>query len=246
MAESIEFEGRRDQLGYELVRASTADPELMQDTVFMTTVALSPVRVSARGPFTALLGMLGGPQSSWEPPYDRIVGRGGKLLPCRPLGQCDTLFAVFIRAARNPEGLLEFVQQHGPLTAAGNRKRGEDVRFGLFHAALMRRLLERGAEGRLADLRALGHDGLICARPKFGLSVEPGGKKPQITFRVSSLVEGLWVQLAHAVSGIKTVRRCPYCGEWFTGRRADARFCCPEHQIAFNSEKRIKGGLDAS
>ena len=64
-------------------------------------------------------------------------------------------------------------------------------------------------------------------------------------FCPSTLLDGLWLQLGQAVTRGVHIRVCAHCGNLFetgigTGRRLDARFCCDEHRIAFNSPKRSK------
>lgn len=88
---------------------------------------------------------------------------------------------------------------------------------------------------------------------QVSIVLRPGSttaKRPQLRVAPTDLLNGLWIQLAEAVSADLKIRRCdfPICGTPFaygpgTGRRSSARYCSPkcqkahEYQIRKESEK---------
>jgi hypothetical protein len=68
---------------------------------------------------------------------------------------------------------------------------------------------------------------------------------PVWKFHPNTLLDGLWLQFAQAMTRGTQIRTCMHCADLFeaglgTGRRLDAKFCSDEHRIAFNSLKRSK------
>lgn len=125
---------------------------------------------------------------------------------------------------------------------------GESVSEHLETAALMSTVMKQTVRGWKRTPRALD----LALSTRF--NHEPlgeiglfGDKKRgmRLTFTARSLMDAMWLQLAHRVSGGGTFQSCGFCGLSFesgvgTGRRADAKFCSDEHQIKFNSRKRSK------
>ena len=79
---------------------------------------------------------------------------------------------------------------------------------------------------------------------------DPVKRAPRWSFRTHCLSDALWLQFGRAMMRQGQLRLCPHCGDWFetgfgTGRRKDARFCCDEHRVTFNSLQRSKGKVYA-
>jgi hypothetical protein len=236
---AIDFEWRRDELGYKLAPEPPPDPRSIRVPVARYERGTDPAIVErlykqARARFEA---------SKAEGPDELILPRGGNLVSCRPLDQVDTLFAVFAGAGRSKQGLLDFVVRNGPLTSAGNSAEGESVRFGLKQARLMNDLLGCPKQFQPDYLRRMGQNGLCCATAEVSVVVDSVTGRPRLNYKVRSLYEALWLQLGQKISSGHDLRRCAFCGAWFeagagTTRRADAKFCSDEHRINFNSQKR--------
>lgn len=218
---SIEFESARDRRGYRLV--DNGQPKMLRIVRIGTGI---------------------GPEN---------------LVPCRPLGSTELLFEIFANMAATPEGALNFVTRYGPLTADGeDAQRGDAVNLIIFNAELMQAILSaRAGKQRSPAIMGRQHHGspkpLVVDPHDTGPSVplnamlvwNPVTKSRDWEFRPFTLLDGLWLQLAQAVSAGGQMRQCEHCGAWFeagrgTGRRLDAKFCCDEHRVTFNSLKRSR------
>jgi hypothetical protein len=175
-----------------------------------------------------------------------IVRNGGlrdKLVHCQPLEGSQTLFRIFATKATTPEGVLHFVQKYGPLTIYGNDK-GDRVGEVIRRAEIMRDTLKwMSAQPR----RMPGEEAFFGPGISLHALVDWNrrSRSPVWKFRPSTLIDGLWLQFAQAVTRGVQMRTCMHCGDLFeaglgTGRRLDAKFCSDEHRIAFNSLKRSK------
>src|SRR5436305_6637780 len=132
---AIDFEWERDQAGYRVVPAPAPDRwSIAVDVYRLDKTAVPPERQdqATRAGLDA-----GGAQL----PDALIMRRGGELVRHRPLERVPGLFRVFAGRARTKEGLLDFVNQFGPLTEKGQDPEGEPVGIGLSDAAIMRQLL---------------------------------------------------------------------------------------------------------
>lgn len=195
-----------------------------------------------------------------------IVGKGGKLRKTRPLARNDMHFQVFSEI-RNSLDVLRFVKNYGllnsPVTHEGgdtfsvasdgstkwlgpSSLHGESVSEHIETASLMRRVMKQAPKGwqhvpRSLDLalslrfheEPLAEIGLIGDRSR-GI---------RLTFKTNSLMNAVWLQLAHRISGGAKFESCEFCGQLFetgpgTGRRTNAKYCCEDHRIKFNSRKR--------
>jgi hypothetical protein len=177
----------------------------------------------------------------------RVVRNGGhrdQLVLCQPLDTSQTLFRVFANEATTPEGVLDFVQKYGPLTMYGNDQ-GDRVPEVIRRAEIMRDTLKW--------MSAQPQRPMPSEDTFFGPGValqawldwDRGSRKPVWKLRPTTLIDGLWLQFAQAVTRGIELRACTHCGDLFetgigTGRRLDAKFCSDEHRIAFNSLKRSK------
>jgi hypothetical protein len=222
---NIDFEWWSDDAGYDYVPAEPGWAEL--------------------GPLEKLFssGRLGGKEGDRP---DRIIRRGGKLIAYRPFEKVNGLYRIFANIGTTTDGLLEFIHRFGPLTQEGlDPTIGDEVPLVLSHASTMAALLAYSPEGRVSFLSQF-EKGLSWTRIDVGLVVNPFTGKPQITLKPPWLLHGLWLEFGQALSGDVSIKKCAHCGGWFevgpgTGRREDAKFCCDDHRIAFNSRKRSKG-----
>jgi hypothetical protein len=174
----------------------------------------------------------------------RNGARDDELVLCQPLGSSQTLFRIFANEATTPEGVLDFVQRYGPLTVYGNG-RGDGVGEVIRRAEIMRDTLKWvSAQPRR---RMAGEETFFgpFIPLRAWLDWDRRSRTPVWKFSPNTLIDGLWLQFAQAVTRGVQLRTCMHCGELFesglgTGRRLDAKFCSDEHRIAFNSLKRSK------
>jgi hypothetical protein len=155
------------------------------------------------------------------------------------------LYSAFANVVITPESLLKFVQSYGPLTERGHDQ-GDEVRRVLWHAARMRDLLKimlaqrknRGLAKTSGFPNLVLHAAIDWERRTFA---------PRWAFRPNTLLDGLWLQLGQAITRGTRLQTCSLCGDWFevgypSDRRLDSKFCCDEHRVQYNSQKRSKGG----
>ena len=191
----------------------------------------------------------------------RVVRNGGALLKYKPL-EVSGLYQRFAKVNTSKK-LLVFISTYGPLSKAGlllalpskanvrdafgretevkETQVGENVREALVHAAWFRTVLslKRGSAKQKAWIGApkplkLAEGRLVS--DKHGYRIE---------YRPRTLLEAMRIQLAINLIDGTGLAYCAYCHEPFeaggtSGKRADARFCCKEHRIRFNSLKRTK------
>jgi hypothetical protein len=226
---SIDFEWLRDDAGYRYVPAAPGDAVCSVEGALGDLLPLS----------------LGGEPSR----RNRIVRRGGQLLPYRPFEHTGgVLHRIFVNLGNSVEGLLEFFTRFGPLTQEGlDPNCGEDIRFALSAAEAMRDLLSCSVRERAIYVSRFGEKGVAWSRIDVALTFNPMTNKPQFRLTPPTLVNALWLELGQALSSDASIRNCLHCGGWFeagpgTGRREGAKFCSDAHRIAFNSRKRSKGG----
>ncbi len=170
----------------------------------------------------------------------RVVASGVKQESYKPFERHENLFGQFASIPKTPEGVLDFVTKFGPLTRDGLKARGEDVAAVLEAAKSMAGLLQategRQSPSQLSSRRRSIHLTLQSANPASGhlLTIVP-----------DTLLDGMWLQLAVALSGDAQLLRCIQCGAWFAagasfGRRRETKFCSDEHRILYNSLKRSR------
>ena len=153
----------------------------------------------------------------------------------------------FAEEAINAEGLLEFVKKYGPLTILGYKASGEPVDNLLEHANAMRQWQGylAGDKSRLIERIGQEQSGISLRDVPARLTLDRATKKPRLEFTPRSLLDALWMQFGESASGNATFHQCLYCGKHFlagtgTDRRADAKFCSPEHKRTFHSLNRSK------
>lgn len=221
---SIDLEWLRDDAGYQLLPAAPAPDDAPRH----------------------LLDLL--PLSSGGNPalHDRIVRRGGKLVPYRPFQVTSGLYRIFVGCCVSIEGILDFYTRFGPLTAAGNAPdMGDDLLFIRSNADTLGELLLCSPDERISRVARFSN-GLKWSRIDMELAINPATGKPQFRYGPPSLHNALWLEFGQVLTSGATMRVCEHCGTWFeagpgTGRREDAKFCSDEHRIVFNSRKRGKG-----
>jgi hypothetical protein len=260
----IDFEWQRDDKGYALRSAGESrHPSPAQTRVSLLRQRQAASQIIARLTEVEIANALQSQRRDPQgepleeprftftlPPSDRIVRRGGELVTYRPFDKVDGLFRVFAGLARTREGLLDFVQRFGPLTPGGNNFLGEDVQIGIILGNFMNFLLSASPEQRIERLRQMSDgDGLHCTRAEVLLTVSAVTGRPQLKFKVNSLMSALQLEFAQALSSGEDVRQCAFCGEWFEAgpsarRRRGTKFCSDDHRIAFNSQKRTKRDPD--
>jgi hypothetical protein len=213
----IDFEWCRDESGYDLMPEHGSRPRLL----------------------TILSDEKGG---DWLP--CRVARRGGRLIPYYPLARFEALYALFA-SSLTPKDVFSFVDRFGPLTKKGLEVGGyDDVEIVLRQAAVMRRIIEGKHDPEtIRDFNSFRKTPLQGI--EFQLAFDPATKRPRLQYKPNSLLIGLWLQLAQAVSEGANLRKCPQCGILFstgsgTGRRADARFCCTAHQEKYKSLRRSR------
>jgi len=235
----IDFDWYRDCAGYALLPSEKSQSFSTLPAEGGTLLASAP----------KLIRVLGRPE--------RIVRRGGELVPYRPLDKYERLYSVFAKIAVTPQGALEFVEKFGPLTKRGlNKNEGDDVQDIIAHATQIWRVLDAFERGNKTEIaRTLGPKGReLGGSPLSAIEVsfvfDPGDDEPKLQFTVSNLVTALWFQVGQSLAGGTNLRKCQHCHVLFeigpgTGRRLDAKFCSDNHRIAFNSRKRTRAKLDA-
>jgi hypothetical protein len=177
----------------------------------------------------------------------RIVRLGGDLVPYRPLDIIDDIFRAYVNLVPAPNPILDFVDRYGPLTRFGlDENIGDSVAetFAIvqhMNAYITARLSDDGTATR--QLLAQGELGVTGIVPR--LSYDPGTRTPKLRFDVPDLQTALWLHLMRSFNSGASLRRCEWekCGIVFeagagTGRRADSKFCCDQHRIAYHSVHR--------
>src|SRR5215831_8140337 len=170
------------------------------------------------------------------PELGRVVRKdpnNAKLVPSRPLAETDELFLIFARTAVTPEGVLDFVQQYGPLTKDGNGQ-GDLLHYVIMHARNMQLLLDTISTRKPPALR--GEFEVAPGSTLYAVVVwDPLTKSPKWELHPSSLLDGLWLQFGQSVTRGAQIQPCAHCGNWFEagrgiGRRAGSKFCSEEHK----------------
>ena len=179
------------------------------------------------------------------------VLRNGKeqkdLELCYPLSSPD-LYLIFANTCTTANGVVNFVNQYGPVTQRGDDiYRCDNVKKVIHQAILMREIWKRSAGGQQWP-KGWAKPGRITAFSSIDATIvwEPVSRLPRWYLHPKFLLDALWLQLGQALTRRALFRQCEHCGKWFeaglgTGRRADAKFCSEEHKISFHSHKRSRG-----
>jgi hypothetical protein len=198
-----------------------------------------------------------------------VIGKGGTLVPTRPLHKNDMVFVAFAKVKSQRE-LLEFVHHYGLLERPSYDKTsgkvsvdartfapiesrpviyGEDVNNHLKTAQYFRDLLMwTRRRGRASDALAQWIEEQMLGETLGDMRLEFGPRAGfQMCLTADSLINGMLLQLAQKVSGQAGFESCKFCGMPFevgpgSDRRADSTFCSDPHRIQFNSRIRSKAG----
>lgn len=190
----------------------------------------------------------------------RIVRNKGELETYEPLNIAG-MYKVFSNCSSNDD-LLGFINKYGPLTAVGNdlalptksRERtvrgkkvevtqvhiGEDVRELQAQLSWFKSVLQDKKQGvSVPRVIAMRPSLLRIAQTRVGIS----RGELAIVFCPDSLLHALRLQLILAIVGAEKLIQCQYCQMPFavgvgTGKRIDAKFCCDDHRVRFNSRAR--------
>ena len=176
-----------------------------------------------------------------------FVVRNGKRIDnfevVQPLKN-KALYGEFANNVVNAEGVLQFVQRHGPLTDQGNDQ-GDFVNDVLINAERMRYIL-----GLLSDRRQRAGLGKRFGIPAIPLHVVMNLDQKTRVLRwemwPNRLLDALWLQVGQAATSGARIQTCALCREFFAAgypreRRLDSKFCSDEHRVRYNSLKRSWG-----
>ena len=165
----------------------------------------------------------------------KIVPKGKSERWHRPLEIHKTLYGDFAKLDGSGKSCIEFASRFG-LLGLGNTG-GEPLVMWQEAITWMTRVIELSQ----SDPKAL--EGYQIAPLRGSLVQGPPNGRLALRFGPDSLLHGMQLQFAQAVSSGLTIKECRLCGKWFEAggdlRRRDAQFCSKEHKIAFhNLEKR--------
>ena len=239
----FEFQWWRDAKGYEVV--DTPPPIGMDSRAPSERWPISGVRFT----FPAAFGPTVARTTETLPLFPgRIVRLGGDLVPYRPLEIIDDIFRAYINLVPTREAVFDFVDRYGPLTHVGlNENHGESMATAFSGVQDMNLYIDaRLSDDPTAIRRLLPDDGITIPDgivPK--LSYDPGIRAPKLRFWIRDMQTALWLHLMESFDRGTSLRRCEWekCGIVFeagagTGRRADSKFGCDQHRIAYHSVHR--------
>jgi hypothetical protein len=188
---------------------------------------------------------------------ERIVRNGGTLQEYEP-AKIESLLDSFLNV-HTPADLLRFVGLYGPLTREGfyckaseedfrapnefysSPDEGEALDIGLESSDWFRTVLkDKDMPKRVA--RSFEKFRL----EKYQVEITPDDRLGiRFKFFPENLLDYLVLRLAHVVLAPPAYSPCRWCGKFFakgigTGRRGDAQFCCDQHRVDYNSQKRSR------
>lgn len=185
----------------------------------------------------------------------------GQEVTYRPLALHDRLFVNFANEVRDPQTLLSFIRRFGPVTWAGRAKRDffqttfKNKKDQERAAEMLGDNVESCVEAAQQFWRILDHNkrqpksiGKVLAPFFRSIELEPTlDLDPQkgilLRLKPKDLLDGMKLLLVQDLTSGLQVKACLKCRQWFEvgagkGRRKDAKFCCDEHRILYNSENR--------
>jgi hypothetical protein len=169
---------------------------------------------------------------------------GGKFVRTRPLQKSGDLYRAFA-SIKTDDDVLKFYSRFGALTESGNSEQsGDSVPWVLRWAERFRDWIYNPTD-RKKLVASFGPDGEPIAGLLASLVIDNQTGALRLKIVPSDLIQALLIQVAQKLAGRVRISPCLYCNELFeagpgTGRRLDALFCSPEHQVRFNSHKRSK------
>jgi hypothetical protein len=186
----------------------------------------------------------------------RIIGNDGPKRSMR-LRDFPPLYPYFARIEQTPKGLLEFVNKFGrltkdKLTPDGEPVVGDDVRtvlanvkmisegLGILHGHMGKPPRWLGGKFEYEVPGKLKVSGGIPLRGKLEawLVPDPVSGKWELQLTPPTLLDAIWLQFGQAITGGTKLRQCQNCGQWFEGRRADAKFHSDACRIEYNNARR--------
>ena len=156
----------------------------------------------------------------------------------RPLDQFTGLFMEFSETPPTPEGVLGFANKYG-LVRRKPPILNKDIPFAVqirkefyFDIQRMHDTVScwRSCE-EAGDLNPLvEHWSDYSSQAQLMFIRVPGRPRPSLVLEPQSLIDGMFLQLALAISGNAQLKRCAVCPTWFaygtaTGRRKSAHYC---------------------
>jgi hypothetical protein len=252
----FEFQWWRDAKGYDLVdtpapeATESTDPSGPSDEKFRGWLIErwpTPAGIGYPHGFPGLRNWVDPRPQRPLLPY-RIVRLGGDLVPYRPLDILDDIFRAYVNLDPAPKAILDFVDRYGPLTRGGlNENRGDSLAETFAGAQHMKAYIKaQVSDDRTATRRLLAEEGELSVTgivPR--LSYDPGTRAPKLRFHIPDLQIALWLHMMRSLDSGTSLRYCEWekCGIVFeagagTGRRADSKFCCDQHRIAYHSVHR--------
>ena len=170
-----------------------------------------------------------------------LVAVGGPIRNGRPFDN-PLLFMEFAHLDGTPEQCQRFASSFGYLQRppANDPEHGEPISLWQRAIVDLRAAVEawqkRGAAAVVRQELRLAHlDAVLVPRGRDG--------RPALRIVPRSLLAGIRLQFAQAITSGGSIKTCEHCGAWFevggdTGRRSDAQFHSDQCRIAFNNLKK--------
>ena len=239
MPELLWLEWERDVIGYDLVRLQlTPFHKGLMRASFITNGDKLSENAKA-----ILLRILGSKLTSYKHGTLFLVPHCQTTTRYRPLEIFPSLFREFAEIDYSPEGVKRFVDRFGPIH---NRDGVEEVMNCYASAATMHKAVEWWEEARES-----GNWTRIASyfneerRGRISVSLDPvvSTGPPALHIEPDSLLAGMWLQFAQAVTENSYLRRCAWCPTWFaygsgTGRRKTAQYCSDRCRKAAHRHKK--------
>lgn len=171
--------------------------------------------------------------------------RGGRLITRDPFASNPDLYRRFASASATPKFIAEFMSRYGPLSADVHKADGAPANKFIAAAKMMATIILDQDSGRRHLQNVTRGKGIKISKLDAVLRHSESENRLVLVLTPPSLLEGLWLQLAMAVTAGATFRTCRHCGGAFpvgagTGRRLDAAYCSDEHRVMFHNSARAR------
>ena len=148
----------------------------------------------------------------------------------RPLEQYPALFREFADTETSPEGVLQFVKKYGHTETYSYHDYTQDGRHLYYLYAAIEDMREAIQIWERGDLKELVRYMVIPPELTIKFRIIPGREKPALVIEPKTLLDGMWIQFAQAVTGDTNLQKCSVCPTWFvygsgTGRRSSSLYC---------------------
>ena len=184
---------------------------------------------------------------------DRIQAKGTTVQRTWPLAKFPALYRELASTPTSVEGALNFANRFGYLGLARQGPepsappwlekddKGEPIGHWIGAIEKLRHLVDAQAKGDFAlgpkEVMELGQIAVNLVGGADG--------RPRLALQPRSLYDAILLQFSQALVSGQNVNQCRFCGCWFevggrTGRRSDAKYCCPEHKDAFHNRAKAK------